>query len=615
MNKVNPSMCLKVKRDLFIYPEPNKGVYLRNNVTSVRIEGSTIEKWLEKLIPMFDGSLSLVEITKGLPEPYQEQVYKIADVLLENGFVRDVSQDLPHQLPDSILTKYASQIEYISYLSDSGAYRFQKYREAKMAVMGSGPLLYSLVHALIESGLPAFSIFPAQRIDENKLHKLIAEAKAADPDTKISINLVEKNNEALLPFECIIYGSEGMDTDQLRATQAFCKKQDKWFLPVTTSKHTAFAGPLVGTDSASCWESAVRRLHYTEENNHSSHSATAVALLANVAVFELFKSFTGVQENNKNSLIYRLNCETLEGSWHSVIPHPQVTKSIKAVPIPDPMLHMLDVNHPPKDLQSLFYQITSRETGIFHTWEEEDLLQLPLSQCKVTVADPRTEIVSSGLTHEEARTEAGLAGVEWYVKHMYKDVSSAMNCGVGQTAVEGLCRALQNSLTEVFLKSSNYTAGSKLDTSTMNDQRSRFMMQTLSTFCPGAKLYSGASVFGFPVVWVNAGDQWYGSVGLNKKSAIERALQTAVTDYQNKENLLNSYGVKVSSVTRKPALQTAAIQDTAYDQSLQETFASALHTLEKNRVRTQFFSLQAEDIINEHTPGIFGVTLSEEEHS
>jgi putative thiazole-containing bacteriocin maturation protein len=608
MNKVNPSMCLKVKKDLFIYPEPNKGVYLRNNVTSVRMEGSTIEKWLEKLIPMLDGSLTLSEITNGLPEPYKEQVYKITDVLFENGFVRDVSQDLPYELPDHILKKYASQIEYINHLKDSGAHRFQKYREAKIAVISSGNLLCSLVGSLIESGLPAFSIFTTKKNENTKLQKMIADAKTAEPDTQISIKQVKKNNKPLHPFECILYGSDGDDLDQLRATQDFCIKHNKIFLPVTIEKSAALAGPIVSAESNACWESAYRRLHHKES---CSPSSTAISMLANVAVFELFKTITGVQENNKDSLIYRLNLETLEGSWYPVIPHPHVTKSIHAVPILDPLLHMLDSNQPQKDFQSLFYLITSRETGIFHTWEEEDLLQLPLSQCKVTVADPHTEVVCSGLTHDEARTEAGLSGIETYVKGLYLDASPLLSTGAGGTAAEGMCRALQNSLHDLFVKSKEYAALSKLDASHIHDERCRFLIQSLSKLCPETKIYRGVKVLGFPVVWVQTNDHWYGSAGLNHKIALERALKTALIDTQNNENLFNPYGVKVHSISCKTESQTLSLDD----QSPHETFASALQTLEKNNVRAEFFLLKVETIIDEHTAGTYGVTLCEEGQS
>jgi putative thiazole-containing bacteriocin maturation protein len=285
-------------------------------------------------------------------------------------------------------------------------------------------------------------------------------------------------------------------------------------------------------------------------------------LLANVAVFELFKEITGVQakvfENTNERPFYLLNLETLEGNWHSVIPHPLVTGRIHKEPIEDPLLFIEKRNKEQNDLHALFYQITSKESGIFHSWEEEDLLQLPLSQCKVQVADPcsdsparlQAEIVCSGLTHEEARLEAGLSGLESYVSHFNDDL---LGIGTGATSLEGLCRALQNGLHEEFVKQTANGAvlQSKLDSKPLKDSRCQFLMKALSTLQSKPELYLGQELFGFPVVWVGSNGQWYGSVGLDMKIALNRALQTAVMDAQNKEMSRNPYGVVTSSPVLK----------------------------------------------------------------
>lgn len=106
MVNLTPSMRLKVKRDTFFLPEPNRGVYFRNNISSFRMEGSTIVQWIEKLLPMFNGDHTLSDLTDGLPGPYRNRVMEIAEVLYANGFVRDVSQDSPHQLGDQVLERY-----------------------------------------------------------------------------------------------------------------------------------------------------------------------------------------------------------------------------------------------------------------------------------------------------------------------------------------------------------------------------------------------------------------------------------------------------------------------------------------------------------------------------
>ncbi|HET6871745.1 MAG TPA: bacteriocin maturation protein, partial [Sporolactobacillaceae bacterium] len=149
MAKLNAFTRLKVKRDTFFLPDPNGGVYFRNNSSSFRMEGHTIYQWIEKLMPMFDGEHTLGELTNGLPLPYQNRIYEIGETLYQNGFVRDVSQDHPHQLKKGLLEKYASQIEFLENFVDSGAFRFQGYRQTKVLAVGSGPFFISLVSALV----------------------------------------------------------------------------------------------------------------------------------------------------------------------------------------------------------------------------------------------------------------------------------------------------------------------------------------------------------------------------------------------------------------------------------------------------------------------------------
>jgi putative thiazole-containing bacteriocin maturation protein len=129
-------MRLKVKRDTFYLPEPNRGVYFRNNLSSFRIEGSGIDQWIEKLLPMFNGEYTLGNLTNGLSGPYRDRVYEIAEVLYTNGYVRDLSQDLPHQLSDYHLKKHASQIEFVDNLVGSGAARFQAFRQNNFKFIG-----------------------------------------------------------------------------------------------------------------------------------------------------------------------------------------------------------------------------------------------------------------------------------------------------------------------------------------------------------------------------------------------------------------------------------------------------------------------------------------------
>ncbi|MGA4719823.1 bacteriocin maturation protein [Fictibacillus nanhaiensis] len=627
MPGVTLSMCLKINRDTFVYPQNNGGVYLRNNVTSIQMNGDTIDQWLQKLIPMLDGNRSMEQITDGLPDPYKEQVFKIAEVLYKNGFVRDTSQDLPHQLPPALLEKYASQIEFIDHLSHSGAHRFQNYHESKVAVIGCGPLLTSLTASLLQSGLPAFTIFhKAVNQDETKkLQERIKATKKQEPESFITLLPFNENSctEDLTNVDYVLYANGDENTEELLMVQNICREQSKSFLPVTLQNNQAFVGPFVLSDSAACWKTASIRLGTkSSEGNKSIPSRTASSLIANVAVFMLFKKITGVQENPEN-YIYQLNMKTFEGSWNHVSPHPLVNKKMKVDQIEDPLLFLKDSPNRELDLYSLFYQITSRETGLFRLFEEEDLTQLPLSQCQVKVADPFGEsepevITVSGRTHEDARLEAGLSGIETYVKKLFQNSPDAKSVGTGRSAAEGMCRALQNKLQEIFMKSQNkMQVSAEINVSSIKDSYSTFLIQALSTLgdeIDEIKLYLGKNVYGFPVVWVQQDSKCFGSIGLDENRALQNALQGALMYRQNKAKASSKKCIISSSTIPTSRLQTITLSETK-EVPLTKALTSALQTLKINNCNVKFYTLHAESILNENTSGLFGITLSSEVQS
>ena len=112
-------------------------------------------------------------------------------------------------------------------------------------------------------------------------------------------------------------------------------------------------------------------------------------MLANVITFELFKEITGVTEPEQKNLFYLLDLDTLEGNWHSFLPHPLVDGHVSSewVTDLDKRLERSLSKDEANGLLLYFSQLTSEVSGIFHIWEEGDLKQLPLAQCRVQAVD------------------------------------------------------------------------------------------------------------------------------------------------------------------------------------------------------------------------------------
>jgi putative thiazole-containing bacteriocin maturation protein len=650
MTKLNSSTRLKVKRDTFFLPDPKGGVYFRNNLSSFRMEGNTIYQWIEKLLPMFNGEQTLGELTVGLTAPYRDRVYEIGETLYKNGFVRDISKDVPHQLNRKVLEKYASQIEFIENFVDSGAYHFQEYRQAKVLAVGSGPFLVSLVSALMESGLPKLNIMVTDTVPTNRrrLNELVQNARKTDSD----VELVEvpfhkgagKNfwKEAVQPYDWILYVSQDGNVNELRNLNQVCKEEKKAFLPAICLEKVGLSGPLAHPESEGCFESAWRRIHQAAvqiDGQPQPFSSTSGAILANISVFEFFKKATGIAGSNQSNQIYLLDLETMDGDWISFITHPSVTsESVTPGLVEDLELRLnqeSDRNEQQGFLLEYFSRLTSKETGIFHTWEERNLTQLPLSQCYVQAVNPVTEgpaellpeVICAGLTHEEARRNAGLMGIEMYVLKMidsnvygFKNQRDGVGAnipegfigiGSGETIAEAVCRGLQAYLDEELKKRKvdQLNTVLRLPMGAIEDKRCRFYLNALTTLNGSPAIGLKENILGFPVVWVRSNGRWYTGAGLNTTFALRNTLQQALLDAQNQINSVERQEKESMIYLEK---KETKLEIPSCDEMTQvELLQSSILILNRNRKQLFVYDLAVEPFLKEELAGVYGVQVRE----
>ncbi|WP_409340377.1 putative thiazole-containing bacteriocin maturation protein [Paenibacillus sp. MBLB4367] len=635
MTILTPAARLKVKGDTFFIPVPNDGVYFRNNVGTFRMEGEMIDRWIEKLIPMFNGEHTLADLTDGLSNPYRDRVYEIADTLHQKGFIRDVSQDRPHQLSNGIIQKYAAQIAFLDSFGDSGAYRFQCYRQAGVLAIGSGPFFVSLISALLESGLPKIRMLITDSVPTNRqrLAELADQARRTDPEVLLDEIALQKEGargwrDVVQPFQSILYVSQEGDVEELRLLHAICKAEKKVFLPAMCLHQTGIAGPVVHPESEGCWESAWRRLHqsavYKDPEQHV-FSSTAGAMLANVIVFELFKTVTGELEQ-RNSL-FLLDLETLEGDWHPFMPHPMIRgySAAERVQVSNTWMEGSSDKSVSNRLLPYFNRLTSAQTGILHIWEEGDLRQLPLSQCRVQAVDPLSEgparllqdLICTGLTHEEARREAGLTGIEAYVSRLagvLVQTKEIVGIGVGETAAEGVIRGLQANLTEQLALQQKVRKQPviRVQLSKVEDEECRFYLQALTAMRGTPMIALGEKVSGFPVVWIGTGDSWYGSVGLNMTMAFQKVLKAALLKVQNHIECRAAQVLEASSVQLGKEVAVDLVIPSSEGTVQPKVLREALQILKKNGKQLFVLDLAVEPFLKEELEGVFGVSLREE---
>jgi putative thiazole-containing bacteriocin maturation protein len=640
MTALNSTSRLKVKRDTFFVPDLEGGVYFRNNVNSFRLEGRTIYQWIEKLLPMFNGEQTLDDLTQGLTIPYKERVYEISNLLVEKGFVRDLSLDQPHHLDRDILDKYACQIEFIENFTDSASFRFQQYRQTKPLVIGAGMIVNSLVSSLLESGISQCDVMVLESAPNSReqLLQLVKNIQGTDLVVRIVEGPFQKEpmqefwREKLLPYDWVLYATEDGNIERLRVINRVCKQEGKAFIPAIYLEHIGLAGPLVIPDEESCFESAWRRLHRSAVQQYEQpqkFSSTAASMLVNVAVFEFFKRVTGVADHNQCNQIYLLNMETLEGGWQGFITHPVPAEKETSLKLVEDLEAILDKelkrNEPPPNILEFFTLLTSDTTGIFHSWEERNLSQLPLSQCYVQTVDPLSEgpaellqeAICGGFTHQEAQREAGLTGIEMYVARWTERAliipEGFLGIGAGETASEAICRGLQACLDD-RLRNRNATKSNisyRLKMGRIEDRRCRFYFHALTTLNGVPSIGMEEDLDGFPVIWIRSKGKLYTKAGLNITLALRSALKEALLDAQNK--------VKVSTQQTPEGavflkLNESKLEIPSFEEITDlELLRSSIQVIEQAKKQLVVYDLSFEPFLKEELGGVYGVQLQEGE--
>ncbi|MBS2967884.1 bacteriocin maturation protein [Metabacillus sp. KIGAM252] len=601
MHNLDPSMRLKVNRDTVFIPDPSGEVYFRNNRSSFQMEGSTISQWIEKLMPMFTGDRSLDELTAGLTPAYRDRVYEIAGVLYNNGYLRDVSEERPHQLPEQVLRHFGSQIEFLDGFGGSGAAKFEDFRKTKVLAAGSGPFFVSLVSALLDSGLPKFHMRMTDMApsDRERIRELVEEARKYDQEAAVEEIPSQSWQEAVQPYQTILYISE--DREELTALRQICESEGKILIPAIFLENEGIAGPVLHPEMNGDVESVIKSVHTVSDERLNPPSPTAAAMLANLIAFEWLKEATGLKAAEDRQF-YLLNLETLEGSWHSVTPHLKKKASVT------PAVHIRERIEREPD-QKLGYwlisfsELTSPQTGIFHAWEEGELTQLSLAQCRVQAVHPETgeilpEIVCAGINHEEARRESGLAGIEAYASCLME----ADGIGAGETAAEAICRALHKALERELGKREKENAPIYPVQLHAEDEECRYYWQVLNTLQGPPVIGIGKEIAGFPSVWVGTGKGWTNRTGLNLTLAVRSALKQAIQQVQSSN---------VTHSANSPVLLENAIRlmIPAYELEEKALYSYAEDVLDREGIQLEITELEVDPLIKQGIAGVFGVAL------
>ena len=352
------------------YIECEGGVYVENGQGSCVLVGAQAYEWINRLAPHLNGARTLTDITQDLPGPHREMVVRLTHALVQNRFVVDTAHDRPHSLSAAELTDYADEIAFIRYRYDSAEWRFQRIRDARILLIGTGEVMRAVEQAGRDGGW----------------QHVRAAACPESPDDSI---------RRIGSCDLVVQVEAGDATDRLARTSRICADSGLALTQVCVRNEDAWlSGVRTGSSSA---ESGWRAL--ADERDTSGHvwlTGVVPALIAAQVTLGCFRHLAEMRPERQGapygtdtgSTMIRLNLATLETSAHRTH-RPPSNPAATERSASEAITSLRDERS--VELSSLLDRIkklTDPYLGPLRDLGEQGLPQTPLATCSATVADP-----------------------------------------------------------------------------------------------------------------------------------------------------------------------------------------------------------------------------------
>lgn len=396
------SARLTFREDAYYAKVPG-GVHILTNQGETSLSGSSVHEWIERLVPLLDGRYSLDDLTATLSPQRRELVSSLLTALVERGVVRQLGQDRPHGLTEAEVADHAPELGFLSYFRDSAAHVFERYRNLRVAVLGSGAPAAAVRRACLRSGVravPPVTPLPAADLQTRVRSADLVIQVSGDPGDSAADLVARACAQAGVPL-----------------AQAVFADGHAWLQPACR----------VGSDGHGWWAGRRRLLALTgAQTGPGPVTEPAITLIATQLVHDVFRYLTELRAPQHRPRLARMCLDTLETEQHDYLVHPL---DVPAAGEDDEQfldrLARLSAAAPLTEEEFSRRAVTLMDSrlGIFAEIGEGDLAQLPVHVTQTVVSDPagllgggapRPKVSGAGLDFETARYRAALQALSCY---------------------------------------------------------------------------------------------------------------------------------------------------------------------------------------------------------
>ncbi|WP_328430202.1 hypothetical protein [Streptomyces sp. NBC_00443] len=156
----------RIRRDV-LFTETPDGVLFHNADGGFRLTAKSAYRFATLLVPHFNGEHTVAEICEGFGDRQRAMVGELVGTLYERGFARDVPSrpaagvSAEPEPSADVARRFEAQIAYVDHYTDDAARRFQRFRDTRVAVVGTDLVARWCALSLIRNGGAAVGVLPA----------------------------------------------------------------------------------------------------------------------------------------------------------------------------------------------------------------------------------------------------------------------------------------------------------------------------------------------------------------------------------------------------------------------------------------------------------------------
>ena len=433
-----------------VFLQTDEGVFFQSSETAFRLRGKSIARWISALSPYMTGQYTLDELCDRLEPAYRTTIVQLVNALLERGVLKNAIVEAPELVENAVRQRFHTQIAFLDHYLDRPLEQFKAFRESRVLLVGAGESLTSLALCLARNGMKQLLLAPT---DDPGIHLERLEPELAmlhHSGCEAQLSLVENSSPAavdLASYDLIAYCADNGSLKDVLALNQRCAEAERPFLPAIVFAGQAVLGPLFKAPQGPCWLCAQMRLSANagEErraalwqalalgsdasSQETTYFATNARRIGHGLGFELFKLLTGALPSETENGVIIQNLETLESVRGRLAPHPlcpvcsHADITIARQHLEEVVMGKHDSDLSREEAVLKLNDLVHASTGVFTSFADDDLLQLPLKTSRLVGGSAATPLrgnidvrvfnVESTL---DARREVLFEGIKQYAQ-------------------------------------------------------------------------------------------------------------------------------------------------------------------------------------------------------